>query len=522
MVQKNVNLWFAKDINGEITLIDTITEQNKHNEYFCPICNSKVIPRTGKQMSWHFAHKDSKKCSSEAMIHWWVKNELVKKGDIFSVIIDGIIVEYECKDILIEQVYQTSYGQYNPDITIITEDNQEIYVEVANTNKKKLKDYADMWMELNNIVVEVDVKDIITGDKINTFDIIDYNKYIFNRDTDKTVKKICKKHKMEYREYIDNLSWVMNDCYKYINGNMDIDDLYNEIELLENRNVILDILRANNTCNNIYKDLEEYTTKLNLDGLKELESQFDIKVESGYNCEVYLKVNSIWKDSKEKDGFQYINIFYYHSKLYNHININKVVELLNKAIAIDNAIYDYENMFEDVLLSYKIVYDRYSYCHDFIIQFTHSLFYMDFEEEVKIFCDCSLGTLKEYINNKVSRVIQKQKDLIYSNKNNIIIKLLERMNKNYKFVKVNKHKKPYYLFVTEWTNKYIEFTINQTNMYMKIYKNKIILEDYDKPIIERKMKVFGKITKKNKEMAFNKITNMFSQKIRNKKYNLET
>ena len=33
----NVNLWFAKDINNNIVLISNINEQNKHNEYFCPI-----------------------------------------------------------------------------------------------------------------------------------------------------------------------------------------------------------------------------------------------------------------------------------------------------------------------------------------------------------------------------------------------------------------------------------------------------------------------------------------------------
>lgn len=326
----NVNLWFSKDINNNIVLIGNINEQNKHNEYFCPICNSKVVPRTGSKMSWHFAHKDSKKCGSEAMIHWWIKNELVKEGDVFNVIIDGQVINYKCKEILIEKSQVTILGVYKPDITIITDTDEQIYVEIANTNKKRIKDYADMWEELNNIVVEVDVKDIITGDKINIFNNIDYKRYIYNRDVDKTIKKICRKNKVEYKDYIENLQWVMNDCYKYINGEVEIDELYDEIELLDDRNIILDILSNNDKCNSIYKNLKDYECdkfykhygikikdKVNNSYIDLLDRKLKIRSKLIDNCSMGLKIDD---NSYEKSYTEYNMINRYKQEGY-HINI---------------------------------------------------------------------------------------------------------------------------------------------------------------------------------------------------------
>jgi competence CoiA-like predicted nuclease len=97
MALENINLWFAKDKNNKTVLAKDVSAEIKHNDYMCPICNSCVIPKTGEIMSWHFAHKDASKCNSETMIHWWVKNELIKVGDEFSVDIEGNITKYKCK-----------------------------------------------------------------------------------------------------------------------------------------------------------------------------------------------------------------------------------------------------------------------------------------------------------------------------------------------------------------------------------------------------------------------------------------
>lgn len=155
MQSNNVNLWFAKNKNNKTILINEINNTNKHDGYTCPICNSEVIARTGTEMSWHFAHRDGSKCSSETMIHWWVKNELLKKDEDFKIDIEGDIKSYKCKQLYIEKEFKTSYDVYKPDLTIETYNNEFIFFEIANTNRKKIKDYIDMWEELGNIVVEL-------------------------------------------------------------------------------------------------------------------------------------------------------------------------------------------------------------------------------------------------------------------------------------------------------------------------------------------------------------------------------
>jgi hypothetical protein len=46
---------------------------------------------------------------------------------------------------------------------------------MAFTNKKKVKDYLDIWLELKNIVVEVDIKQLMLKDSIPTFKALFYN-----------------------------------------------------------------------------------------------------------------------------------------------------------------------------------------------------------------------------------------------------------------------------------------------------------------------------------------------------------
>lgn len=188
----NVNLWFAKDEENKTILINDITEENKHNKYKCPICGGLVRPKTGNKLSWHYAHANGNDCSSESMVHWWVKNELLKVGDMLKINIDMTIKEFKCKEILIENTYETSYGKYKPDLTIITDKNETIYFEIANTNKKKLKNFINIWEELGNIVVEVKVKNIIEGHKIDVFNAF-YFKGKIIKEKSKEIKQIADK-----------------------------------------------------------------------------------------------------------------------------------------------------------------------------------------------------------------------------------------------------------------------------------------------------------------------------------------
>ena len=82
---ENVNLWFAKDKNNEITMIKDIIEENKHDKYTCPICGGLVRANTGTIKSWYFSHINADDCSSETIVHWFVKHELLKVGKKFKV-----------------------------------------------------------------------------------------------------------------------------------------------------------------------------------------------------------------------------------------------------------------------------------------------------------------------------------------------------------------------------------------------------------------------------------------------------
>jgi competence CoiA-like predicted nuclease len=94
MINDNINVWFARNKEGNIVTIDKINEDNRYEEYSCPICESKLIPKLGDINAHHLAHKDASKCDRETQIHFFVKNELLKQGDKFTVKLDNEIKEF--------------------------------------------------------------------------------------------------------------------------------------------------------------------------------------------------------------------------------------------------------------------------------------------------------------------------------------------------------------------------------------------------------------------------------------------
>ena len=127
----DINLWYAKDKNNNIVKIVDINENNRKEEYFCPICMSSVIPKLGTKTKHHFAHID------ESFIHFWIKNKLLSVGDSFKIKTNDDILSYKCIDIEMEKEYKTQHGTYKPDITVTTDTNEIIFFEIAYTNKKK-------------------------------------------------------------------------------------------------------------------------------------------------------------------------------------------------------------------------------------------------------------------------------------------------------------------------------------------------------------------------------------------------
>ncbi len=277
-----VALWFAKNSKGEIKTIDEVKYHD--DKYYCPLCNSEVIPkalRENSKVAEHFAHLDRSKCTPESMIHWWYKNKFIQIGDKFIVTTDKLHT-YVCKNILIEQVYHTEHGDYKPDVTIITESGDIVYFEYAFTNKKRVKDYLDKWLELGNIVVEVNLKTLLQshyGKDTYNFHALFYDGKCFNtnkRDlyyktigqykeqvySDKTVDN-KKKKEIEKLDYI----WSLIAKYKAmkLSKNELLSELYN-YDCIFNK-VVIDIF-VKSRCTEIIDDLFNGFKQQILDDIK--------------------------------------------------------------------------------------------------------------------------------------------------------------------------------------------------------------------------------------------------------------
>jgi len=274
----NVNLWFAKDINNNIITIDEVdVNSNNRTKYYCPLCGSDLIPKAtkSKQITAHFAHVDASKCNLESAIHFWFKHKFLESGDKFKVVSDKER-EYVCKEILVEQSYTVGDKIYRPDVTIKTECGNVIYFEMKFSNEKKLKDYIDIWLELKNIVVEIDIKSLLNKDKLPTFKALFYDGKCFNvkKGEDNTYHNTIGKYKEkilngentvdnELRERIQKLDWFWNDVLKYKKGEVDIEYM---VELIDNidknqKDIVKNILNQN-SCINLYNDLIKVKIKI--------------------------------------------------------------------------------------------------------------------------------------------------------------------------------------------------------------------------------------------------------------------
>jgi len=257
MAYENVNLWFAKLENGDIITIDEVNKDNK-SEYYCPMCGSGLIPKAIKEdaiMSSHFAHIDKSKCSQEGMVHFWFKNKLLSKGDKFIVKTD-ISHEYICDEVLVEQSYAVGNKIYRPDVTIVAECGTKIYFEMNYSNKKRIEEYIDIWMELGNPVVEVDVKELMnwSKDKLPEFKALFYRGKCFNVKKNNSYYNIIGKYKEkiykdndcndELKERIKKLDWFWIDVNKYTKKEVDIDYMVDLIDIVEDkdREIIEEIL----------------------------------------------------------------------------------------------------------------------------------------------------------------------------------------------------------------------------------------------------------------------------------------
>ena len=267
MINSDVQLFWANDENGNIAIIFDMVEEDRNKKYTCPVCGFEVRPvaidnktKTGKvaQVSSHFSHFDASKCSNESAIHYWFKNKILVNGDSFIIKTD-VENEYKCKELLVEQFYRTEFGIYRPDITIITECDKTIYFEMNYTNKKKIEDYMDKWLELGNPVVEVDLKALMSASLNKTkyeFKALFYEGKCFNTKKNDLYYDTIGKHKEKtfntiniddkMRERISKLDWFWKDVQKYKKYKLTIDYMINIIDSIdetEDKILLVDILK---------------------------------------------------------------------------------------------------------------------------------------------------------------------------------------------------------------------------------------------------------------------------------------
>jgi predicted RNA-binding Zn-ribbon protein involved in translation (DUF1610 family) len=296
----NVKLWFAKNENGNIITIDDINDENKSNTYSCPMCASNLIPKATKsiKITSHFAHVDASKCNSETMIHWWFKNKFLEKGDNFIVVSDKER-KYICKEVLIEQSYVLNDGKiYNPDVTVITECGNTIYFEMDYSNKKKVEDYIDIWLELKNIVVEVDIKMLMSKNEVPTFKALFYDGKCFNIKRNDTYYNTIGKFKEEkthgdvngkLKETIQKLDWFWNDTFRYKNMEVDIKHMVDLIDCIDGEEKkIVDKILSKQSCSQLYSDYQQFKKKIYERELKKLTDGIQEKYNNLVNIECYF------------------------------------------------------------------------------------------------------------------------------------------------------------------------------------------------------------------------------------------
>ena len=307
----DVSLWFAKDMNGRIITID---KANKNNKYICPICGSEVIPKAldSDKVTEHFAHIDRSECGGETIVHWWTKNNLLKAGDVFSVFTTEE-KQYLCKDIKVEQVYDTPFGKYIPDATIECYNGEIIFLEVNVTNKKNVAEYYDRWKHLGKQVIEFNINNVYDMDNLeirisNRFKAIYYEGYKpYVRDKkyvdfkeDILEKVVVKK---EYKEeQLNDIEWFIDDLYEYKVNKEEykLDAIINEISYIkdtytyEHTVLIEDIMKKK--CNSVVKDIVTRKDNLFYKTIKEymdsLGFEYEIEAEKfEYTRYIYDKLN---------------------------------------------------------------------------------------------------------------------------------------------------------------------------------------------------------------------------------------
>ena len=448
-----VNSWFGIDENKKIIKIYDLEKgqlKKENKKVYCPICNGVLRANQGDIKTWYFSHENADDCNSESLCHWWVKYGLIEKGDKFKVKLGDDIKEFECKNIEIEKSYDTKYGTYKPDLTITTTKEEIIFFEFANTNKKRIKDYIDIWKTINNIVVEIKIKDIIDGNKLEVVNAIYYEgkeyyeKYrdMYNYLDRETMKK-------EYDKIqIEKVKWLLDDILKYNLGKIDVDIISDEIQAIEDkevRKIVVNILSKK--CRNIMDDYIEYNKK-EIEYIYYRINFYDLKTPR----ELYNRIY----------GSYDINLYLNNKKYKSFINVCDKFKILTLIDSIDfiQRTYKIENLFE--------------YCNMETLQSMDMLNYNNLNNLIDIFYN---KVDKIYENNIIENAKRRLLFNLYNKfKNNgYIVKIINSKTINVKKEYIHNNET---IISEKYYNWNYKFNLKEVNNFFEEDINKTIINNF--------------------------------------------
>lgn len=159
------NYSYANNLSGELI---NVSNAQRSEQYFCPICGEQMTPHMGKIRRWHFVHKNVDNCSYESYLHKLAKIKIQKaflnsEHFILSYIAKAICsfecpfigypkceggkeVEFDLKKYYDSCRIEASYKQFIADLLLSSSTNPKlppILIEIMVTHKcteDKLKD----------------------------------------------------------------------------------------------------------------------------------------------------------------------------------------------------------------------------------------------------------------------------------------------------------------------------------------------------------------------------------------------
>lgn len=260
-----------------------IKDAKEDTIYYCPCCKGTIKPRAYKedkeyQVQAHFYHENGG-CNEETFIHYICKMWLFESGCEFKV--NNQI--YTVSKIETEKIFHTKFGDYRPDITVYTEENKIFFFEIKNTNKKT-ENYIPKWDELENDVVEVDVRYFINqkvDSNIPEFKLIYSDGECFintytRKDYEETIalRKLewKRQDKINYKIMWEKLDWFWVELQKYKNGESTSESLLETFDYLDFYDIedCWHIINKMSCCKNIKDECRDIINNKSQEKFKEL------------------------------------------------------------------------------------------------------------------------------------------------------------------------------------------------------------------------------------------------------------